>query len=580
MEVHPKDAAWFVQQLRASDCGSVKVFYLSGGQSAATDAQLIERCEFGLHWTLAKCLPIARLIVCDERTLWECLELTIMNVLAAPVDPWNEQRAVKCILDFVSHVNTEGSDRGAFLLVELQAYASAHIKPKSRSSLCPNTSKVAEDPLATSSAVQVLPMKDGDDYSEGSLVCRHPVAHFCEAIRVPRDEMFFHQTVVKYSSIGRAIQQTPRLHSILENEEALLVLCFVYEMHVLGKDQSHWKALLSRCPTSYPTVPAFWGMDDLYELAGTDVLDDVIEKKGQLHAFCAQVQAALPSIYEVLSPQPPGLTPQAFSAAFTEENILVARSTFDSRAFRLNVDGSVVLSLVPIADMLNHQNCTDILVRRVEPNGGDFVMEVGASLDSADVGRELWMSYGPLQNWELLQHYGFVMPDNVHDKLPFPLTLDMGLEDNWGRRRHSLREKYALCTMQRCWIASHGRPSEALLALLRLELAESEDFAAMEATSPFTPISEATEVAVVNTISQTVKSVLEQFGSSLEEDLEFLEHLHEPPTVVDTDDDEDPHGLVNYELSLKMRIELKRIAHRALAWCDARLLATVGGVTQ
>lgn len=624
------DVRWLYDQLNRSDCAETKRFYCLYASSSSSESVVrTDEDPLGLckqpHLTLSDWLCAARLIALDERTLWECVGRDFLSVLRNVIDPWNEQQAIKVVHHGLQEREARLASRGnepategqtAELVVELAVYAAAHMKPPRLPTIArssaeeeeTNNVRCASVSAMTSPAVGVVPMETGNDYSEGCLVCQSAVAAFSDLLHVPRDALFFRDTVTSFSSLGRVIAGHPRWQSLLENEEALLVLCLLYERHVVRSDRSHWRLLLQSCPAGYPTVPAFWAWGDLSELEGVDILDDVVQKKEQLRVFEEQVTPLLPDLFDALGDdRPADCTLADFCAAFTTETILWARATFDSRAFKLNIDGSVVLSLVPLADMINHQNRSDVLVRKVLPSGGDFVMQVGAALTAdTDVGREIWMSYGPLQNWELLQFYGFVLTDNVHDKLPFPLQLQHDPDDPWDVRRLRLIEQYALYSVQRCWIASSGLPSEALCALLRVQLAQAEEFETMEAEGPFAPLSTVTEAAVVDAIEQTTQCVLGLFTTTLEEDEETLRELSE---VVDrgrpsshddgttgaahTDakkenaddahgseegaeeendeeaEDDEPNGKLNRKLCLQLRIGLKQIAARVMAWCAA-----------
>lgn len=334
----------------------------------------------------------------------------------------------------------------------------------------------------------------------------------------------------------------------------------------------------------------------LFELSGMDMVDEVVARREQTATFCETVRPALPLLYEGLRAEVDGgdgvfASPwmgslAAFEAAFAEDNVSFAKATFDSRAFHLCVDGVDALALVPWADMVNHGNRSDILIRRVEENGGDFVMHVGAALEPADVGRELWMSYGPLQNWELLQYYGFVLEDNEYDQLPFPVAFHGagdgdgdGDGEEWAVRRQALMTTYALLGVGRCWVGQRGVPCEALRALMRLHMATAEEFPVMEGggAGPFYRLSRETEVRVVLAMAATADAVLAQFATTLEEDRDWLAELEggcDGEKAADTEEDaeeeeEDEHAKERLRLCLRVRMGVKAIAQRFHEWCAA-----------
>ncbi|KAG5497782.1 hypothetical protein GH5_02572 [Leishmania sp. Ghana 2012 LV757] len=610
-------AQWFATQLSKSDGAEVKRRFLrwhaddTGVPYSDEDPLFVHAVNVSrTGWTLPELLWRARLVALDERTLWECLDARMVaRRLLDVIDPWNEQLSVKLAWYFVEEQQrTESSSASSSraLCTALEEYAAATIKPQDTLALTgtcstPAALRDAEHSQcvtvtdAWSDKVAFIPMKSGSDYSEGSLRCTAPVPSRGTLLQVPRSAMFFVGSLLQYCALGRAIAAEPSLRGLLENEEAMLALCLVYERFVEGLDQSHWGRLLAHCPERYPTIPTAWELGDLAELDGLDMLDDILAKRNRLHNFAEQIQnSLLPLLHRALltlngtTAATPSLADM--SAAFAWEHLLWAQSTFDSRAFSLNVDGAVVMALVPLADMVNHSNRTDVLVRKVEPSGGPFTMQVGAALTAADVGRELWMSYGPLQNWELLQHYGFVLgPDNVHDKLPFPLALpaeagepegesgdakeapapfscEGDTASGWDGRRLALMRRYALCLPRRCWIPHNGVPPAALLALLRVQLAHANEFDIMESRryGPFEPLSPSTEAAVVSLVKRTVACVVESFPTTLAEDEATLAELHGGNGCRLGDDDELTR---KYVLCVQLRVGLKRIASRCLEWC-------------
>jgi hypothetical protein len=250
---------------------------------------------------------------------------------------------------------------------------------------------------------------------------------------------------------------------------------------------------------------------------------------------------------------------------FSMDHLHWARATFDSRAFHLNVDGTVCMALVPIADMINHSTRNaDVLVRVVLPNGGNFEMHVGAALSEVDVGRQLVMSYGFIEDG-----------DNENDRIPFPILLeDRALEsqDEYVRRRWSLLDHYGLTSGKDFWIGHDGVPPPALLAVLRIQMAEVPQLEYFEVSpyAVFRSRDTALEAAVVDTIAATVDAISSEFTTTLADDEEMIRTglRHDQ---VDQDDEEDNRGPFvplngNALIAIKLRINLKRILRRTEMW--------------
>ena len=321
-------------------------------------------------------------------------------------------------------------------------------------------------------------------------------------------------------------------------------------------DVDHYSFLLSRIPLWYPTVPTHWSPMDYMMLTGTDLAEVVPQKKEQLSSFVCDVKGALFSalripalpendndpvipvlesplgelhsdIIKYLAPElssccssstttPTTLLAMFLQELFSEAHVQWARATFDSRAFNLNFNGEVRLVLAPVIDMVNHNgDRSDILVRRVDPITQDFVIENGAALPPqtsvhptttvvAARPQELFMSYGPLQNWELLLSYGFafnplqqqaiasttaatdreeqemllrrkLLIGNAYDRVPLPLDLS-GEDDatdeeslSFVARRKPIIDKACLQVGQGVWVGPpvqlHSLPKASLEAL-------------------------------------------------------------------------------------------------------------------
>ncbi|CUG90245.1 Hypothetical protein, putative [Bodo saltans] len=455
--------------------------------------------------------------------------------------------------------------------------------------------------------------------AEGSLHCARPVPPYTQLITVPRSKMFARSVLSGRCILYDACADVRGAWDAFPDDETILLMCFVFENFCIGAQSSSWRELLLGCPRCYPSVPTFWTLAELGELEGTTMIDDVLEKKASLSQFHHQLVTAMNSmpqiaqnilarwsqgdeeVQEAAEHQSQELTKTLlkndpstwFSLLFSEDRLHWARATFDSRAFNLNIDGAVTIALVPYADMINHGTRSDVIKRHVEPHGGPFVLTTGAALDDEhDVGRELMMSYGPLQSWELIMSYGFILNDdeeNDNDRIPLPLSVDETVVDGDGpvereykrRRAHLIKQHGLLVGGSSLWIGHRGAPCAALLALVRLQLAEIEHFPLLEASpfSVFQIVDASLEQRVVLTLQNIVDVMLQDFTTSMEED-EAL--LRRPPTIIESEegdgkednddedaDDEPVSG--NTKLAVQLRLRMKRMLYAAAEWCNATL---------
>lgn len=406
------------------------------------------------------------------------------------------------------------------------------------------------------------------DGVEGRMLLGRPLAAFSEFIRVPKSELFNITTVSQYSWLGARLNSPPWRASFgsgSDGDETILLLSYCYEYFVVGASKSHWGELLRRCPSSFPHVPTNWPLSSLLELEGTSLLDEVVEKKKRLQSFVSE----LAPLMHAMLPDDPSIV----STVTSPENLQFARAAFDSRAFWLNYGGGCeMLTMAPRADMLNHAIHTDVLTRRIDDVTGDFVLEIGDALGEECVGSEVFMSYGPLQNWELLLSYGFVLDDNENDVLPFPLeSLEVSYEGSdahgdadagWASLQREIEERFSLRCTASPYIPCSGQPPPALLALLRLRLVQDENDLLRLQQGPFSPLSAAHEQLVVDTVEAVVNAVLASFPTTLEEDESTLVDLKSLQGDEATD--------ANYLHAVVFRISLKRIGRKTLEWCSSR----------
>lgn len=613
------------------------------------------------------------------------------------VSTWNEQQAVKMCLQWIDRVVAitcpqDSATLRATLRSATATHASIFIRPPAT---FPSTSSsVASRPVIDSSSsmsfdasactrIRIQPMEvdkrcanpdsTGEEQeeaskqsvlAEGCLRAAAPVPAFEPLLSIPLNAMFMVSTLPGRCVLHDALRST-RLLEAFPDESTQLVLCLVFEAFVLGPRHSCWRSLLEGIPPVYPSVPLYWDFaTELAYLEPSNLVDEVLEKRTALQDFCDQVcsifedhdrremivswcQAQLStnsSCGATYSSQALQLTIDTFSdrgsasvwqeRVFTFDNFRWAQATFDSRAFNLNHRGQVVLAMSPVADMLNHALHTDVLTREIQ--GDAFILSVGAGITDEDVAseRELWMSYGPLQSWELLMSYGFIFREtdlpNENDRIPLLLQLDVDPsrvvlgddeEDDgnaaeklkvlreYARRRKALIERYHLdlpsSSAANFWIGSSGTPCPALLALLRLQLAEIEEFDMLDddaddvSSAPsyrvFSSSCRSLDIRVLGTLRQLLKGLLDEMSSSVDEDNDMLATKCDRFAAsrhIDNDNDDDDEDCTDGDeadddetavplsenacLAIRLRRDFKLLLLRALGWCSAESERLVG----
>jgi hypothetical protein len=95
----------------------------------------------------------------------------------------------------------------------------------------------------------------------------------------------------------------------------------------------------------------------------------------------------------------------------------------NSRCFSDRVGGEAVSLMVPCCDMANHSRAPNAAYR-YDPRAERFAL---TALRDISAGEEVCISYGCIgkNNDDLMRDYGFVLPGNENDRLPFPTGDDI-----------------------------------------------------------------------------------------------------------------------------------------------------------
>ncbi|KAI9225116.1 hypothetical protein BC828DRAFT_401605 [Blastocladiella britannica] len=331
--------------------------------------------------------------------------------------------------------------------------------------------------------------------------------------------------------------------------KTILWLFMMHEHWVRGP-ASKWWPYLRALPRQYDT-PLYWTADERQWLAGTNLAHVVAEKQRELERDFDAAVAVMGDNGE-LRVAFAGAWPleHRTASALSFQRFLWARTACSSRAFPsdLNLvaqgrvkaaasaaaangddpvlgaddthetagerraDGSVVpckchLALWPFFDMLNHrrgQSMTWDAVRR--PGGITFV--TGADMAEGD---EVFNSYGPKGNDELLLSYGFCLdiPSNPDDYYPIKLNFDT---DPQRERKLSVLSRHSLLPYKHLYLLRHADPCPgSLIAAMRVLVASASELASLtsQTTDPTAgPVSPRNELTVWDTLAQllTAKS--------------------------------------------------------------------------
>ncbi|KAK9858441.1 hypothetical protein WJX84_008343 [Apatococcus fuscideae] len=124
-------------------------------------------------------------------------------------------------------------------------------------------------------------------------------------------------------------------------------------------------------------------------------------------------------------------------------------------------------------------------------------------------GEEVFLSYGALSNLDLLEHYGFVLEDNSHDRAL--------LDPTWLKGCHPPAPHAA------CWLHPSGRPSWELLSLLRQMFASAaQERSRRHLAAEGKRIGRHSEMAVCKCLQAACRTALSLLPTSLDHDLALM----------------------------------------------------------
>jgi hypothetical protein len=206
--------------------------------------------------------------------------------------------------------------------------------------------------------------------------------------------------------------------------EFLAIACQLIHEKFIQRDTSFYKAYMDILPTVDEVNPTFtWSDEDLSFLLGSPVV-----------AATKSLQMKLVREYDALLGHPQtGLMkrfPTRFPAEhFTRDNWTWAFCMLFSRAIRLRgLQQGETLALVPYADLINHSPFSQAYVDARE--SGDWIFKDGEEevILYADRGyrrmEQVYISYGPKSNAELLLLYGFAVERNPFNSVDVTVSIN------------------------------------------------------------------------------------------------------------------------------------------------------------
>lgn len=325
--------------------------------------------------------------------------------------------------------------------------------------------------------------------------------------------------------------------------EYLAIACqLIHERFVLG-DESSFKPYMDVLPLVDEVNPTFtWSDDDLAFLNGSPVI-----------AATKSMQMKLRREYEALLGGNGALCdlyPETFPREhFTYENWEWAFTMLFSRAIRLrNMKQGETLAMVPYADLINHSPYSGAYLDARET--GDWLFKTGEEevVLYADRGyrrmEQIYISYGPKSNADLLLLYGFALERNPFNSVDVTVSIGKKMtvaseeskngEEKESRNEGTIEDTLAQEKME--FLSRAGRsntvdfpcyadryPTE-MLEYLRLMMMTPEDTRGKPLRDfDYTrTVSAANEASVLYSVVEAIRGQLDRYPNTEEEDAAII----------------------------------------------------------
>jgi hypothetical protein len=356
------------------------------------------------------------------------------------------------------------------------------------------------------------------------------------------------------------------------NEYLAIALHLIHEKYVVG-ETSFWKAYIDILPETGQVNPTFtWSDEDLSFLNGSPVI-----------AATKSLQLKLQREYDDLLGGENGLIakyPDRFPAdKFTYETWIWAFTMLFSRAIRLrSLKQGETLAMVPYADLINHSPFSQAYIDARE--SGDWLFKSGEEEVILYADRryrkmeQIYISYGPKSNAELLLLYGFAVERNPFNSVDVTVSIAPRTASFVQELNDESIPVDPLAEEKAAFIESVGRQNTVdfpcyadrypveMLEYLRLMQMTPDDTRGkpLEDFDYSRTISPANEAAVLYSIIQAIKRQISKYPNTEEDDAALIK-------------DKSMFRLLSYNqrMALRHRRNEKRLLKRTIAALERQI---------
>nr|XP_043632063.1 protein SET DOMAIN GROUP 40 isoform X2 [Erigeron canadensis] len=348
-------------------------------------------------------------------------------------------------------------------------------------------------------------------------------------LRVPKSALMTSQSLVMNDvKLSMCVSKS--------NLSSTQVLAVALLNEVAKGKQSWWYPYLTQFPTNYDILASF----DQFEIQALQLDDAIWTAEKALEKTKVEWKDACP-IMEELMFKPHYMSFKAW---------IWASASISSRTMHIPWDAAGCFC--PVGDFFNYAapgeeqlpsedlTAADTGAKSLRLTDGVFEEIYSAYCFYArrnyKKGDQVLLSYGTYTNLELLEHYGFILNDNLNDKAYVALPSNLNIQCSW--------------LPDSLYIHQNGKPSFALLTAMRLwatptHLQKSVRQLAYSGSS----ISNTNEIIVMEWLVKKCCLAMENLPTSIEEDKSLL-------SVLDKE----------YETAMELKIALSGLTGETLAF--------------
>mmetsp|Transcript_11894 Transcript_11894/g.17743 ORF Transcript_11894/g.17743 Transcript_11894/m.17743 type:complete len:511 (+) Transcript_11894:62-1594(+) len=296
------------------------------------------------------------------------------------------------------------------------------------------------------------------------------------------------------------------------NEYIAIALLLIHEK---SKNDSFWKPYIDVLPTIEEVAPTWsWSEEDLSYMEGSPVIRATESMSLKLKREFSDLQKSLLLPRKDIFPE----------ENFTFQNFQWAFSILFSRAIRLtSLKSGQAVALIPYADLINHNPFANSYVDA--RNEGWLTQNEVVSVYSDRSYKkmeQIYISYGPKSNSDLLLLYGFALDRNPFNSVEITVSLEQN-DPLFGEKNDFLKRAGMPLTMS-FPLYNDRYPDEAFqyMRLICFEKSDRDALGAIEDVEFADKVSNQNELQVLSLIIEACERALERYPTTEEEDTALM----------------------------------------------------------